>query len=347
MAGPIEENLRFDLAGGGVKAQLTTGGPAGPGGLALDLELQGTPHTFVNNEIVVERTGIGTLVSVVVEQKPDSHQSDFSLLIPGLVVAFDDPEHVTVVALRTGVTDSPPGPFPPSGQYQWHTPVQLKGTVTPIRPAPPMPSWQWSAVEKVGGFLSELRVRGTCEVPRPGYVVRLRRAAGQDGDPDDLRLQLTVYEPTTTKPQPPTTIAADYVEHTCRPPGTVTILPNGVSIPVEQQEEIFAPPSGCHDWTVTLDPTSEPRVFELNVEATCPPGEEVEFQPPSSRPPGANPDHLWLKQTPRRSTTVTGQTPSPVRVRYRRRTRVAYTRVIILHGGPCLPVTRHPSIPDQ
>lgn len=287
MSAPIEEDLCFELAGKGVQAQLTTGGPAGPGGLDLDLNLQGTQHAFATDEIAVQETGIGTLVTVVVEQVPQSHQTDFSLLIPALVVdpQFNDPEGVEVLALKTRHDDPPPGPFPPFGQFQRHGVVELEGTATLIKPAPPMSCGGWSAVEaSFAGPLYDLTVSGTCEVPRPGYIARLRRAAGQDSDSgDDLRLQLTIYEPTKTTPEQPTTIGAQYRELSCSPPKTVTILPNGVSIPVQHGEEPFFPPSQCDNWTVTLDPTLDPEEFVLNVEVTCPPGEAVELQRVSPR----------------------------------------------------------------
>lgn len=349
MRAPIEEDLHFDLTGTGVQAQLTTGGPAGPGGLALDLNLQGTPHAFDTDEIAVKDTGIGTLVTVVVEQVSGSHQTDFSLLIPALVVdpQFNDPESVEVLALTTRHDDPPPGPFPPFGQFQRARVIELQGTATLIRPAPPMPCGGWSAVEaSFAGPLYDLTVSGTCEVPRPGYIARLRRAAGQDSHSgDDLRLQLTIYEPTKTTPEQPTTIDARYHELSCSPPKTVTILPDGVSIPVQHEEGPFSPPSECNDWTVTLDPTLDPEEFVLTVEATCPPGEVVALQRSNRR--GDNPKDLWLQETARTATAPAGETPTPNRIRYKRRTRVAYTRVIIVGGGPCLPVTRHHSIPGQ
>jgi hypothetical protein len=347
MRAPIQEDLHFDLAGTGVEAQLTTGGPAGPGGLALDLNLQGKPHAFATDEIAVKETGIGTLVTVVVEQANQAHQTDFSLLVPALVVdpQFNDPESVEVLALKTRHDDPPPGPFPPFGQFQRHGVVELQGTATLIKRAPALPCAGWSAVEaSFAGPLFSLTVSGTCEVPRPGYIARLRRAAGQDSDSgDDLRLQLTIYEPTKTTPEEPTTIGARYHELSCSLPKTVTILPDGVSIPVQHEEGPFSPPSECDNWTVTLDPTLDPEEFVLSVEATCPP-EVVGLQRSNRR--GDNPNDLWLQET-RTPTAPAAETPTPNRIRYKQRTRVAYTRIIIVGGGPCLPVTRHQSIPDQ
>lgn len=123
----------------------------------------------------------------------------------------------------------------------------------------------------------------------------------------------------------------------------MTILPNGVSIPVQHEEEPFFPPSQCDNWTVTLDPTLDPEEFVLNVEATCPPGEAVELQRVSPR--GENPKDLWLKETARTATAPAGETPTPNRIKYRQRTRVAYTRVMILPGGPVPPGNASPQHP--
>jgi hypothetical protein len=249
----------------------------------------------------------------------------FSLLIPALVVdpQFNDPEGVEVLALKTRHDDPPPGPFPPFGQFQRHGVVELEGTATLIKPAPHVLRRVVGSRGLIRRPLYDLTVSGTFEVPRPGYIARLRRAAGQDSDSgDDLRLQLTIYEPTKTTPEQPTTIGAQYRELSCSPPKTVTILPNGVSIPVQHEEEPFVPPSQCDNCTVTLDPTLDPEEFVLNVEATCPPGEAVEPQRVSPR--GENPKDLWLKETARTATAPAGETPTPNRIKYRQRTASPY-----------------------
>lgn len=65
MTGPLRDDLRFDLAGHGVRAELATGGEAG---LVLNLELQGTRHVFARGQIALQALGIGTLVTVELER---------------------------------------------------------------------------------------------------------------------------------------------------------------------------------------------------------------------------------------------------------------------------------------
>ena len=93
------ENLRFDLARHGVKAELITGGEAG---LTLNLELQGTRHAFTGDQIAVQAVGIGTLVTVELERQPQSHWIDFSLLVPTVVLDMGHSSRdLTVLAVRT------------------------------------------------------------------------------------------------------------------------------------------------------------------------------------------------------------------------------------------------------
>jgi hypothetical protein len=333
MPGPIQDDLYFDLAGEELDVRLVTGGRSG---LALQLDLPGSHHDLHGDELEVKKTGIGTLVTGVLEQVPGSPQTDFSLLIPDLVVdpRFNNPQEVEVLALRTRHGDIPPGPIEPHGVFQGHTVFELSGNVTWIKPAPPMPGQGWSVdtSNRTAG-VNDLVVTGTFQVPGPGYRSWLRRASRQDRPGKELRLQLTIYEPTEPMPEAPTTLDASYREIGCNWYDTVTIVPDGPSIPVEYEEVPVTFWPECDHWTATLDPPPDPDELVVNVEATCPPGANTELRPAPSQ--GDNPTELILEEVPD-STAST-----PTRLRYRRRTSVAYTRVVILPAGPCLPVTRY------
>lgn len=79
-----------------------------------------------------------------------------------------------------------------------------------------------------------LTVAGECEFPTAGYSVELRRYEPQGINPRDLLLDLVVHEPTGPVAQVITTVEARYEEETDFEYESVTILPDGPSIPVEK-----------------------------------------------------------------------------------------------------------------
>jgi hypothetical protein len=113
----------------------------------------------------------------------------------------------------------------------------------------------------------------------------------------------------------------------------VTFPPVKVSIPVEYEEEPIPEQTPEPDWTVTLEPTSSPDGFVLEVQVVYPPGKVGKLQPAARQ--GDNRGDFFLREE-----VVDSTAPTPTTVRYRTWTAVAYTRVIILPGGLCLPVPR-------
>jgi hypothetical protein len=79
-----------------------------------------------------------------------------------------------------------------------------------------------------------LHVRGECEFPTAGHTVELKRQEPQGINPKDLLLAKVVHEPTGPVAQIVTTVEARYQEETDFEYDTVTILPDGVSVPVEE-----------------------------------------------------------------------------------------------------------------
>ncbi len=77
-----------------------------------------------------------------------------------------------------------------------------------------------------------LHVRGECEFPTAGYSVELRRREPQGINPKDLVLNRIVQEPSGPVAQVVTVVEARYQEETDFEYETVTILPDGVSVPV-------------------------------------------------------------------------------------------------------------------
>jgi hypothetical protein len=81
--------------------------------------------------------------------------------------------------------------------------------------------------------LSVLTVHGTCEFPTAGYSVELLRHEPQGINPLDLLLDRIVHPPTGPSAQVVTQIEAAYTEVTDVDYQSVTILPDGPSVPVE------------------------------------------------------------------------------------------------------------------
>ncbi len=79
-----------------------------------------------------------------------------------------------------------------------------------------------------------LHVRGECEFPTAGFSVELRRHEPQGINPRDLLLDRIVREPSGPVPQVITVVEARYREETDFEFDTVTILPDGMSVKVQE-----------------------------------------------------------------------------------------------------------------
>ena len=79
-----------------------------------------------------------------------------------------------------------------------------------------------------------LHVVGECEFPTAGFSVELRRKEPQGLNPKDLLLERVVYEPQGPAATVITTVEARYREETDFEYATVTILPDGARVPVEE-----------------------------------------------------------------------------------------------------------------
>lgn len=79
-----------------------------------------------------------------------------------------------------------------------------------------------------------LHVHAECEFLTAGYTVELRRRVPQGINPKDLLLTKVVHGPTGPVADVIMTVEARYQEETDFEYDTVTILPDGLSIPVEE-----------------------------------------------------------------------------------------------------------------
>jgi hypothetical protein len=84
---------------------------------------------------------------------------------------------------------------------------------------------------------SVLRVHGTCRFNTAGFTVELRRREPQGFNPQDLLLDRIVHPPTGPVAEVVTEVEVDYSEETEFDYQTVTILPDGPSISVEDASQ--------------------------------------------------------------------------------------------------------------
>jgi hypothetical protein len=79
-----------------------------------------------------------------------------------------------------------------------------------------------------------LHVHGECKFPTAGYTVELRRQEPQGINPKDLLMTRIVHEPSGPVAQVETTVEVSYQEETDFEYDTVTILPDGPTVPVKE-----------------------------------------------------------------------------------------------------------------
>lgn len=92
----------------------------------------------------------------------------------------------------------------------------------------------WSAVRRQDPFGSSvLTVRGTCTFNTAGYAIELRRREPQGINPKDLLLDRIVHPPTGPVAEVVTDVEVSYSEEIGFEYETVTILPDGPQIPIE------------------------------------------------------------------------------------------------------------------
>jgi hypothetical protein len=102
--------------------------------------------------------------------------------------------------------------------------------------SPGLPCGDWSAyLDLMPPGPSVLRVRGMCTFPSTGYTATLERHQPPGFNPRDLLLDLTVTEPDGPVAQVVTEVEVRFEEEAAQGEyDTVTILPDGPSLPVEE-----------------------------------------------------------------------------------------------------------------
>jgi hypothetical protein len=344
MGAALRAELHFDLAGAGVSVQYRTDGDSVKD---LKLELDGKRYAFDGDRIVKQGAKVGSLHTVTLDETPGRPWVGFSLLLPFVALHPQvGRERLRTVAIRT-TGQRVPDPDPPEDPYvplvtESYELFELSGTVS-LPGAPDLPrtanDQQWSAVRTIDPERSEdlLEVEGILVFSRTGYSVELK-AHPEQPRPGDLQLNLTAKGPAEPTTEVPTTVVVRYET----PPGrrpyrTVTISPDGPTIPVEPT-------------AVWRRGSAEQDGRQLKVEASVAlPRGSYELALRRAVPQGRNRNDLWLQLT------VQEPTPPPTkprqievhRVRYEETSDLRYETVTILPNRATLPVTIRDEPPEQ
>jgi hypothetical protein len=151
-----------------------------------------------------------------------------------------------------------------------------------------------------------------------GYAVDLQAVDQHNRRSEDLRLQLMVNRPTEPTTQVPTTVIARFQTQPDTPYKTVTILPDGPTIPVETT--VF-----CGS------PSAEQNGQQLKVEATLSlPEGDYEVGLRRALPQGKNPKNLWLQLTVSEPIPPPAKRPRKIDVLYQETSDILYEEVFIL-----------------
>jgi hypothetical protein len=198
----------------------------------LDLRDEDGTRVFAAQE---EALSIGTAATAVLEVIADGSTTMLTLVLPNVNFLGDSERaDVTAVAISTVARSSIGGPSLVDGTIEKYEAELLAGTARRRMVGPhEIGCRDWTArflrVATGGGVVL---VTGTCTVPTSGHTVELRRHEPQGINPADLLLDLVVNEPSGPAAEVLTDVPVRYEERTDTGFGTVTILPDGPSIPV-------------------------------------------------------------------------------------------------------------------
>jgi hypothetical protein len=232
MKATLVKQLQYHLTGGGAVS------------IAVELDADGVasfvshtigkraPQEFRGDEITTTPSEEGTRVTVLLENgAADGPIVRLTVIVPEVVPGDESSFKVTAAALRTTEQSLFGGPRP--GPRQTYEALSLKGKVT-IAGGETGTCHDWLAIHDfMPGHPAKLTVTGTCTFPTAGFKVELRRTQPQGINPLDLLLDKIVTPPRGPAADVVTDVEARYEEVTNVKYKTVTILPDGPSIPVE------------------------------------------------------------------------------------------------------------------
>ena len=212
--------------------------------VAVDLDGEGTatflshaigkraPQVFRGDDITTSRSDEGTRATVVLsDDRPvDGPIVRFTVIVPEVVPGDESSFEVGAAALET--TEGS-GFGRPSGPRQTYEAFELQGKVT-VGGGEQGTCHDWQAIHDfMPGHPAKLTVTGTCTFPTAGFEVTLVRTSPQGINPRILLLDKIVIPPSGPAADVVTDVEVRYEEETDFEYESVTIVPDGPSIPVE------------------------------------------------------------------------------------------------------------------
>jgi len=212
--------------------------------IAVDLDEDGTvtflshavgkraPQEFSGDEITTTRSDDGTSATVLLENgAADGPIVRLTVTVPEVIPGDESSFDVGAAALISTQSSGFGGRRP--GPQQTYEALELEGEVTIADPEP-CTCQDWKAIhDLMPGHPAKLTVTGTCTFPTPGFEVELRPSVPQGINPLDLLLDKVVTPPPGPAAEVVTDVEVRYEEVTDVMYETVTIMPGGPSIEVE------------------------------------------------------------------------------------------------------------------
>lgn len=231
MAETMVKGLIFKLRGQGSEIELAL--DAQGRAERLSYRFGDDVREFPGEEIEVVANDEGTRATVLLATgAADGPVVRFTVIVPTVILGDEGSFEVSAAALRTTQRSLFGGPRP--GPQQSYDALKLDGTVACSPQGTPNSCRDWYAShDHMPPGPATLRVTGTCTFGTTGYKVELRPHEPQGVNPKDLLLDKIVTPPAGIAGQAFTEVAVVYEQVTDFEYDSVTILPDGPSIPVE------------------------------------------------------------------------------------------------------------------
>lgn len=229
MAATTVKGMLFELSGEGIEIELAIDGNGNADRLRYRSGEE--DREFSGEEISLTVSDDGRRATVLLESgAADGPIVRFTVIFPEVIPGDEKSFEVSAAGVRSTQRSLFGGPRP--GPQESFEGVTLSGTVSC---AGDYTCHDWYAAhDHMPPEPAVLRVTGTCTFPTAGYKVELYRHEPQGINPKDLLLDKVVIAPVDPVVPVITDVEARYEETTDFEYDTVTILPDGPSIPVEE-----------------------------------------------------------------------------------------------------------------
>ncbi len=227
------KGLLFELGGQGIDIDLAIGEDGTP--RRLTYRSGADVREFAAEEIAANVTDEGTRATVMLATgAADEPIVRLTVIVPAVILGEERSFEVSAAALRTTQRSGFGGPRP--GPQQSYEGLTLVGTVASAPADGALGTCRdwYASHDHMPPGPATLRVTGICTFPSTGYSVQLFRHEPQGINPRDLLLDKIVIAPTDIVGPAITDVEVRYEEITDFEYDTVTILPDGPSIPVEE-----------------------------------------------------------------------------------------------------------------